>query len=121
VETSDYSQLSRLSDEVSSCTALIGDEAPSWPIGAILCAQLAKKDAVMKPYGPLRGRDEELATALSVGAYLIATGHTNKSVAKLLGLSINTGDTHLRSIYAKLGVQSRVRLTNVLRERGESQ
>jgi DNA-binding CsgD family transcriptional regulator len=54
-------------------------------------------------------------------AYLVAVGHTNKSAAKSMGLSINTVGTHLRSIYAKLGVQSRVQLTNVLRERGELQ
>jgi DNA-binding CsgD family transcriptional regulator len=52
-------------------------------------------------------------------AYLIASGHTNKSTAKSLGISINTVGTHLRSIYAKLGVQSRVQLANVLRDLGE--
>jgi DNA-binding CsgD family transcriptional regulator len=52
-------------------------------------------------------------------AYLIANGHTNKSTAKSLGISINTVGTHLRSIYAKLGVQSRVQLANALRELGE--
>jgi DNA-binding CsgD family transcriptional regulator len=52
-------------------------------------------------------------------AYLIAGGHTNKATAKSLGISINTVGTHLRSIYAKLGVQSRVQLANVLRELGE--
>ena len=36
-------------------------------------------------------------------AYLIANGHTNKSTAKSLGISINTVGTHLRSIYSKLG------------------
>ena len=53
-------------------------------------------------------------------AYLIATGRTNKSVARALGVSVNTIGSHLRSIYAKLGVQSRVQLTNELREHGES-
>jgi DNA-binding CsgD family transcriptional regulator len=52
-------------------------------------------------------------------AYLIADGHTDKSAAKTLGISVNTIGTHLRSAYAKLGVQSRVQLTNALRERGE--
>jgi DNA-binding CsgD family transcriptional regulator len=52
-------------------------------------------------------------------AYLIASGHTNKATAKSLGISINTVGTHLRSIYAKLGVQSRVQLANILRELGE--
>jgi DNA-binding CsgD family transcriptional regulator len=53
-------------------------------------------------------------------AYLIASGHTNKSTAKSLGISINTVGTHLRSIYSKLGVQSRVQLAIVLRELGET-
>jgi DNA-binding CsgD family transcriptional regulator len=52
-------------------------------------------------------------------AYLIAYGNTNKSTAKSLGISINTVGTHLRSIYAKLGIQSRVQLANRLRELGE--
>jgi DNA-binding CsgD family transcriptional regulator/tetratricopeptide (TPR) repeat protein/nucleoside-triphosphatase THEP1 len=52
-------------------------------------------------------------------AYLIAEGQTDKSAAKALGISVNTVGTHLRSAYAKLGVQSRVQLTNALRERGE--
>src|SRR5882757_7481493 len=52
-------------------------------------------------------------------AYLIANGHTNKATAQSLGISINTVGTHLRSIYSKLGVQSRVQLANVLRELGE--
>jgi DNA-binding NarL/FixJ family response regulator len=52
-------------------------------------------------------------------AYLIADGHTDKSAARALGISVNTVGTHLRSIYSKLAVQSRVQLANVLRERGE--
>jgi DNA-binding CsgD family transcriptional regulator len=51
--------------------------------------------------------------------YLIADGHTDKSAAKALGISVNTVGTHIRSAYAKLGVQSRVQLTNTLRDRSE--
>ena len=51
--------------------------------------------------------------------YLIAEGHTDKSAAKALGISVNTVGTHLRSAYSKLRVQSRVQLVNALRERGE--
>ncbi|MDT5353861.1 MAG: hypothetical protein QOJ56_2393, partial [Mycobacterium sp.] len=51
--------------------------------------------------------------------YLIADGHPDKSAAKLLGISENTVGTHIRSAYAKLGVQSRVQLTNALRDLGE--
>ena len=51
--------------------------------------------------------------------YLIADGHTDKSAAKLLRISVNTVGTHTRSAYTKLGVQSRVQLTKALRDRGE--
>ena len=53
------------------------------------------------------------------GAYLIASVHTDKSAAQAPGISVNTVGTHLRSVYSKFGVQSRVQLTNALRERGE--
>jgi DNA-binding CsgD family transcriptional regulator/tetratricopeptide (TPR) repeat protein len=47
-------------------------------------------------------------------ATLISDGHTNKATASALGVSINTVGTHLRAIFAKLGVQSRVQLANRL-------
>jgi hypothetical protein len=42
-----------------------------------------------------------------------------RSAAKALGISANTVGTHIRSAYIKLGVQSRVQLTNALRDRNE--
>ena len=48
-------------------------------------------------------------------ALLIAEGHTNRSAAAELGVSVNTVGTHLRLAFAKLGVQSRVQLANTLR------
>ncbi|MFE2960084.1 helix-turn-helix transcriptional regulator [Nocardia tengchongensis] len=47
-------------------------------------------------------------------ATLIAGGHTNKSAATELGISINTVGTHLRAVFAKLGVRSRVQLANIV-------
>jgi DNA-binding CsgD family transcriptional regulator len=47
-------------------------------------------------------------------ATLISQGHTNKSAASGLGVSIDTVGTHLRAVFAKLGVQSRVQLANYL-------
>jgi len=49
-------------------------------------------------------------------ATLIAAGHTNKTAAMELGVSISTIGTHLRTAFAKLGVRSRVQLANVLRD-----
>ena len=47
-------------------------------------------------------------------ALLIGTGHTNKSASTELGVSVNTVATHLRSVFAKLNIQSRVQLANEL-------
>jgi DNA-binding CsgD family transcriptional regulator len=52
-------------------------------------------------------------------ALLIVDGHTNKSAAQELGVSTYTVGSQLRSIYLKLGVQSRVQLANVLLGRDE--
>jgi DNA-binding CsgD family transcriptional regulator len=48
---------------------------------------------------------------------LISTGHTNRSAAAELGVSTNTVNTHLRAVFRKLGVKSRVQLTIALRNR----
>ncbi|HEY3606312.1 MAG TPA: AAA family ATPase [Pseudonocardiaceae bacterium] len=52
-------------------------------------------------------------------ARLVGAGHTNKAAAEELGVSVNTVGTHLRSAFAKLGVRSRVQLTNVMHERND--
>ncbi len=50
-------------------------------------------------------------------AALISAGHTNRSAAAELGVSPNTVGTHLRSVFAKLDVNSRVQLVNAHRNR----
>ena len=58
--------------------------------------------------GPLTAREREIAE-------LIAAGRTNREVAEQLVLSIRTVEAHLRNIYGKLGVRSRVELARDLR------
>jgi DNA-binding CsgD family transcriptional regulator/tetratricopeptide (TPR) repeat protein len=48
---------------------------------------------------------------------LIGTGHTNRSAAAELGVSTNTVNTHLRAVFRKLAVKSRVQLTIAWRSR----
>jgi DNA-binding CsgD family transcriptional regulator len=48
---------------------------------------------------------------------LISAGHTNRSAAAELGVSPNTVNTHLRAVFRKLDVKSRVQLTIAHRER----
>ena len=47
-------------------------------------------------------------------ARLVAAGATNREIAAHLVLSIRTIDHHLRNIFVKLGVRSRVELTRLI-------
>ncbi|MFI9382077.1 response regulator transcription factor [Kutzneria sp. NPDC052558] len=49
-------------------------------------------------------------------ARLVGSGYTNKAAGEELGVSVNTVGTHLRGVFTKLGVRSRVQLTNVMHE-----
>jgi DNA-binding CsgD family transcriptional regulator/tetratricopeptide (TPR) repeat protein len=49
-------------------------------------------------------------------AHLVSEGRTNRQVAGLLFISPHTVDSHLRSIYNRLGINSRVELTRVVTE-----
>jgi len=67
-------------------------------------------DAARAPW--LGGRISDLLARTERA--LIGAGHTNRSAASELGVSINTVGTHLRAVFAKLGIQSRVQLANLL-------
>jgi DNA-binding NarL/FixJ family response regulator len=63
------------------------------------------------PLAPLTSREREIAE-------LVAAGRTNREVAEQLVLSTRTIEAHLRNIYGKLGVRSRVELTRVAERAG---
>jgi DNA-binding CsgD family transcriptional regulator len=80
---------------------------------------------VMRDAGARRGKWSTVATKPASGwpslteserrvAALIGAGRTNRSAAAELGVSVNTVGTHLRAVFAKLGIRSRVQLANVL-------
>jgi DNA-binding NarL/FixJ family response regulator len=55
----------------------------------------------------LTAREREIAA-------LVAAGHTNREIAHQLVLSDKTIQTHLRNIYAKLSLRSRIELTHAI-------
>ena len=70
----------------------------------------AAADPADGPLAALTAREREIAT-------LVAAGRTNREVAEQLVLSARTIEAHLRNVYGKLGVRSRVELTRAI-ERG---
>ena len=83
-------------------------------VGHLLHRAGAKKGRVKVPVGkPLTGWKSLTRTEQRV-AQLISEGHTNRSAAQVLALSANTISTHLRAIFGKLEVNSRVQLTRAL-------
>lgn len=55
----------------------------------------------------------ELTPAEAAVARLARAGRTNKEIAAPLYLTVNTVETHLRHVYAKLGIHRRVELTSL--------
>ena len=49
----------------------------------------------------------------------VAQGHTNRAVAEQLFVSPHTVNTHLRHVFAKLGVNSRVELARLAAEQDD--
>ena len=47
-------------------------------------------------------------------ALLVAAGRTNREIAEQLVLGTRTIEAHLRNVFGKLGVRSRVELTRAL-------
>ncbi len=63
-------------------------------------------------------RNTELSERELEVLQLVAGGLSNKEIATQLYLSINTVKVHLRNIFAKIGVQSRMEATMVALQRG---
>ncbi|STZ82464.1 helix-turn-helix transcriptional regulator [Mycolicibacterium aichiense] len=64
--------------------------------------------------GAFTGSGESLTRAEERVAQLVSEGHTNQSVASALGVSVHTVNTHLRAVFRKMGVRSRVQLANAM-------
>jgi DNA-binding NarL/FixJ family response regulator len=65
------------------------------------------------PLAALTAREREIAV-------LVAAGRTNREVAEQLVLSARTIEAHLRNVYGKLGVRSRVELTRAVASRSRA-
>jgi DNA-binding CsgD family transcriptional regulator len=94
--------------------------------GAVVPSELAERalvDAGVRSTRPVKrgtrpqfGWDALTDMELKV-AELVGAGHTNRTAAAELGISVNTVGTHLRVVFAKLDVRSRVQLVNLMHAR----
>ncbi|AXB42999.1 helix-turn-helix transcriptional regulator [Amycolatopsis albispora] len=69
------------------------------------------------PAGPADGDLPSLTPQQTQISLLVAGGKTNREIARRLVISHRTVDHHLRNIYTKLGVRSRVELAALLAKR----
>jgi DNA-binding CsgD family transcriptional regulator len=78
-------------------------------VRCVLLPPTALADAAEPPRAgpPLSPREYQIAR-------MVGLGHTNKTIAEGLGISLWTVSTHLRRIFAKLGVSTRAAMVAVL-------
>jgi pimeloyl-ACP methyl ester carboxylesterase/DNA-binding CsgD family transcriptional regulator len=78
------------------------DEAAASAVAAFL-RDGAVGEVAERPAASLSNRERQVAA-------LIAEGSTNTEIAKLLGVSVRTIDTHVEHVRAKLGVRARTQI-----------
>jgi DNA-binding CsgD family transcriptional regulator/tetratricopeptide (TPR) repeat protein len=94
---------------------LYSDAGAAWDVRRVrsrLRAQGVRRRLVSVPERPESGWDAMTDSELGV-ARLVAQGLTNREVAERLFVSPHTVNSHLRQIFAKLKINSRVELTRL--------
>jgi DNA-binding CsgD family transcriptional regulator len=81
-------------------------------VGGVRCLLVRKPLETGRPDGALSPREREIAR-------MVAKGYPNKVIARVLEISSWTVSTHLRRIFAKLGVSSRAAMVAQLLEEGK--
>jgi predicted ATPase/DNA-binding CsgD family transcriptional regulator len=105
--------------------AIRHERGASYPLDELITAAASDADdlgrtaaeraaaSTQAPYGPLTGREHEIAL-------LVAAGLSNREIAHRLVISKRTVDAHIEHIFTKLGVSSRVQLATWLTSEGGS-
>ncbi|MEU4604554.1 AAA family ATPase [Kribbella sp. NPDC023972] len=117
LETGDRSTGVSVLEHALDTLTTLGATAPAARIQAVLqAAGVRRRRWAAVPPRAQQGW-EALTPMERRVALLVAEGHTNRSAADELVLSVSTVGTHLRSVFGKLGVNSRVQLTRLVLER----
>jgi DNA-binding CsgD family transcriptional regulator len=80
-------------------------------LDGVRCVLVAQHEAAPSPPVALSPREQEIAR-------MVADGYPNKTIAAVLDISSWTVSTHLRRIFAKLGVRTRAAMVARVLEKG---
>ena len=94
--------------------------APISPLLArLLLKQFRSAQALQSGQPPGQPADEVMLSDRETEVLqLVAKGYVNKEIAQKLGISPTTVGTHIKNLYRKLSVHSRVQVVRVAQERG---
>ena len=107
-------------DRLAEAHRIFDAVGATWPAAVI---DRALDEAGLRPAAPSRRAARPTSGWASLTATerriadLIGAGNTNRVAAPSLGISPNTVGTHLRAVFVKLDVRSRVQLANLVHER----
>ncbi|MFC9694100.1 ATP-binding protein [Kribbella sp. NPDC056951] len=104
-------------EEALDALTKLGASAPAGRIQAVLQAAGVRRRRWAAVPARAEAGWEALTPMERRVALLVAEGHTNRSAAEELVISASTVGTHLRSVFGKLEVNSRVQLTRLVLER----
>lgn len=93
---------------IGSQARIIADTCRAEPLSRLLPADRDRPDAESK------ARSALLTDAEQRVADLVALGHTNNEIAKLLYITVSTVEQHLTRMYRKVGVNDRAQLASAL-------
>jgi len=91
------------------------------PISPLLARMLLKQFRTPEPawVGPFLGDDQPSLSEREIDVLrLVAQGYVNKEIALRLGIGPATVSTHIKNLYKKLAVHTRVQVVKVAQERG---
>lgn len=111
----DYGALLRRGGKTARARAVLGEAVRAADaVDAGWLASLAAQELSIAGGRRRRRLPAQLTAQETRVARLVAAGNSNAELARQLSVSINTVETHLRHIYAKAGVHSRLELATFL-------
>ena len=87
-------------------------------VGELAGRLMERQASPAGPGGPAKGDYAPLSSRELEVAVLVANGFANKEVARRLMIREKTVERHVDNIHKKLGIHTRVQLTNWIRDRG---